>query len=1060
MGIFPLLALTLAAPPAPGSDEFFEARVRPVLVTRCASCHAGNKLKGGLSVEGRAALLKGGDSGPAVVPGKPDESRLIEAVRYATVDLQMPPKGKLAAAEIDDLVAWVRAGAPWPAEKGGAAAPAAAVFDLAARARDHWAWHPVRATDPPAVADRAWGREPVDAFVLAKLEALGLKPAPPAPPEVWLRRVTFDLTGLPPAAAEVTAFLADPGPAARAAVVDRLLASPAFGERWARHWLDLVRYAETRGHEFDPVIPNARQYRDYVVRAINADVPHDALVREHIAGDLVPIPRTDPVTGANESVLGTGFWFLGEEVHSPVDIRQDQADRFDNRIDVATKAFLGLTVACARCHDHKFDAVSARDYYALYGFLSSSSYRQVRLDHGPHNAAVAADLAALRAKAAPAVGRALADTAGGVLFGDLLAAAGDVLKCKPADRDAATAAVARERTLDPKALAGWVAVLAADPLHGATGPAAAPAEVVIDYAKVPEGGWLPDGPAFGSRPRRRGELALTGTPERPAVEVADRAAAAYDRTWDVLRAAPGSEVDHGALGGIPNRSGRTLRTPTFKIAGGAVHYLARGSGAVYAAVASHTLVAGPLHGELVTKFTGTGPGFRWHRLDLSRYKGLDAHLEFTPAVGSDFAVAAVAQGDRPPTPPGDADTAEALAAAFDEAVRRLRDDSLSADDASPRAVRVAGWLARHPELLADGGRKVSGVAAEFLTQEQKIAARIRPESRLAPAMLDGTGVDERVFVRGSAKAEGEPAPRRFLQALGGSPVRARGSGRLELAAAVTDPKNPLTARVAVNRVWHHLFGRGIVASVDNFGVLGDRPSHPELLDHLADRFVRDGWSTKKLVRTLVLSNAYSQASRPSAAGDAADAGNVYLHRARVRRLDAEAVRDALLAVSGRLDRTVGGPSVPVHLTEFQGGRGRPGSGPLDGNGRRSLYLAVRRNFASPLLAAFDQPVPFSTVGRRTVSNVPAQSLILMNDPFVHDQAAVWGKRTAARPGTVADRVRHMYLEAFARPATDDEVAACASFLAARAGEGNPPDAAAWAALAHALFNAKEFLFLG
>ncbi|HJT76110.1 MAG TPA: DUF1549 domain-containing protein, partial [Gemmataceae bacterium] len=371
-----------AAEATPDGVEFFEKKVRPVLAEHCYRCHSAQakKPKGGLLLDSRAALLKGGDNGPALVPGQPEHSRLIDAVRYTDVDLRMPPRGKLPPQAVADLTAWVRSGAPWPAEAGKATVAVVHAFDLQARKRQHWAWQPVRPQPPPAVRDTAWPRSPVDRFILAKLEAKGLHPAPPADRRTLLRRVCFDLTGLPPKPEQVEAFARDDAPDAYEKVVDRLLASPQYGERWGRHWLDLVRYAETRGHEFDYPIPNAYQYRDYVIRAVSADVPYNQFVTEHIAGDLLDRPRRDPRTGSNESILGTAFWFLGEEVHSPVDVRQDEADRFDNRIDVMSKAFLGLTVACARCHDHKFDAISSRDYYALFGFLESSSYRLVRFD--------------------------------------------------------------------------------------------------------------------------------------------------------------------------------------------------------------------------------------------------------------------------------------------------------------------------------------------------------------------------------------------------------------------------------------------------------------------------------------------------------------------------------------------------------------------------------------------------------------------------------------------------------------------------------------------------------
>jgi hypothetical protein len=976
--------VTGGAEPA-GTPEFFESKVRPVLVEHCLKCHGdlkGKSPKGGLRLDSREAAIKGGDNGPVVVPGEPDKSRIIEAVRYLNADLQMPPKGKLPDAVIADLVAWVKAGAVWAGDASASKGDGSG-FDLGKRKKSHWAWQPVKPTDPPAAHDVAWPAGPIDRFILAKLEAKGIRPAAPADRRVWLRRVYFDLVGLPPPPDELSAFLNDPSPDAERRVIDRLLASPHFGERWGRHWLDLVRYAETHGHEFDAVIPQAYQYRDYVIRALNADVPYNRFVQEHIAGDLLPDCRRHPAECFNESILGTGFWFLGEEVHSPVDIRQDEADRFDNRIDVLTKAFCALTVSCARCHDHKFDAISTKDYYALFGLIEGSSYRQVRFDTIDANRKVAAELDALNERCAKQVTDTLARTA---------------------------------HSTTP-------ASLTTVPVSGLS-PSPAGTDVVIDYAGCKPGEWLPDDASFGTRPRRVGDLVIDGG----RVRIAEVAAAVYDRAWDVLAVPPGTESDRGAIGKRV-RAGRSIRTPAFNITGGTLHYLVKGAGTAYAAVDEHTLIDGPLHGSLVLDFPAA-PGFRWITHDLTRYAGQHAHVEFTAAKDTDFAVAMVVQGPTaPPIPTPDADARQAN---------------------------------RHLDRPEGDAKRI---VAEYLAARERIVKNIRPVSRLAPAIWEGTGVDESVFIRGSPKAAGERVPRRFLEALGGTaPITSGpGSGRLELARAMTDPvRNPFIARVAVNRVWHHLFGRGIVASVDNFGVLGESPTHPELLDYLADRFVHDGWSVKRLIRELVLSNTYRMSSHSDAAAELADPQNLLLHRMRLRRLEGEAICDAMLAVSGRLDRTAFGPSIPVHLTPFLEGRGRPAkSGPLDGAGRRSVYQSVYRNFLNPFLMAFDTPIPFSTVGRRQVSNVPAQALILMNDPFVHDQAAVWATAVLARPGTRVEKVRGMYLAAFGRPPSDDELTACLDFLNEQAGRyGMSPDSLKpWTDLAHTLFNAKDFIYV-
>ena len=378
-GVFANISgLASPAETTPQGIEFFETKIRPLFAAHCYECHSAmHKTRGGLLLDSRAGFMKGGDSGPVVVPGKPADSLLIKAVRHIDPELKMPKGGKLADQLIGDLEAWVAMGTPWPVDKSGGIAIKA--FDLKERAK-HWSLQPVLAPPLPQVKNQAWCKSPIDQFLLAKLEAAGLDPAKQADKRTLIRRVTFDLTGLPPTPDEIEAFLKDDSPEAFAKVVDRLLESPHYGERWGRHWLDLVRYAETHGHEYDVDIPYAFRYRDFVIRALNADVPFDQFVLEHIAGDLLPRPRLHPQERFNESILGTGFWFLGEAKHSPVDIRGDQADRLDNQIDVFSKTFLAMTVACARCHDHKFDAISTKDYYALAGYLQSARFQRAFID--------------------------------------------------------------------------------------------------------------------------------------------------------------------------------------------------------------------------------------------------------------------------------------------------------------------------------------------------------------------------------------------------------------------------------------------------------------------------------------------------------------------------------------------------------------------------------------------------------------------------------------------------------------------------------------------------------
>ncbi|NOY00515.1 MAG: DUF1549 domain-containing protein, partial [Verrucomicrobia bacterium] len=392
LGLIPVLSA--ADTPGRAGLEFFENKIRPVLADKCYRCHSvdAKKLKAGLMLDHRSRILKGGDSGASIKPGVPDKSLLIETIIYDNADLQMPPKSKLADAVVADFKKWVAMGAPWPEEEAPMRSADSAVievegFDIEKRRASHWSWQPITLPELPAVKNASWSNEAIDRFILADLEEKSLLPAEEADPSIWLRRVYFDLIGLPPSPEEIESFRLSrekhPQPIlVQQAVVDHLLASPHFGERWARHWMDMARFAETAGHEFDYPIADAWRYRDYLIRAFNEDLPYDQFLTEHFAGDLLEHPRRHPETQTNESILATGFWFLNETVHAPTDVLADESDRMDNQIDVFGKTFLGLTLGCARCHDHKFDAISTADYYALCGMVQSSRRQAGFLD--PH----------------------------------------------------------------------------------------------------------------------------------------------------------------------------------------------------------------------------------------------------------------------------------------------------------------------------------------------------------------------------------------------------------------------------------------------------------------------------------------------------------------------------------------------------------------------------------------------------------------------------------------------------------------------------------------------------
>jgi hypothetical protein len=1045
--------------------EFFEKQIRPVLAENCYRCHSSHaeKLKGGLLLDSHPALLKGGEGGAVIVPGHPEQSRLVDAIQYGNVDLQMPPKGKLSDKQIADFITWVKMGAPWP-EASVPTAPGALggagtntlrpnAFDLEARRRAHWCWQPIQQVPPPEIAGDAWSRGPVDRFILAQLERNGLHPNPSTEKASLLRRVTFDLIGLPPTPEELAEFLSDTSTDAYARVVDRLLASAHFGERWGRHWLDLVRYAETFGHEFDYPNPNAWRYRDYVIRAFNADVPYHQFVMEHIAGDLLAQPRRHPVEGFNESVIGTAFYWLGQRDHSPVDIRQHQAELIDNQIDVLTKTFLGLTVACARCHDHKFDAIPTQDYYSLYGILSSSRYCQAAIDNPKGIADIAQQLGNLKQQLRQVVGNAWLSQA--------KEAAEALLKSRKLWNKAVP-----DLSRESRESAGRQTASAAQTRNESPAPEV---NVFADFQRydTQAASWFCQGQAFAPGPAPRGDFVF-GKPGKPVLQILEE---------PVMNS-----------GIISKRLQGILCSPTFVISNRFIQVLAAGRETrINVRVENFTMIRDPIYGGLRTGLHSDQ--FRWITFDVGMWKGHRAYIELSDISVPDpaeepqrksysptgyLAVRQIlfSETDHAPAVLPEADlggveaagqtsgagTLDGLEAVIRDAIRLWM--TASPELTQPQAA-LLNWLLARDLLNVDACPAASHLATSYTQLEASIPDPVR-----VPAMADGTGLDEHVFVRGNHKLEGPCAPRRFLQAIAGAdqPRIEQVSGRLQLAERMVAPADPLVARVMVNRVWLHLFGRGLVASPDNFGVLGDPPTHPELLDWLASWFRTDGaWSTKKLVRMLVTSSTYRMSSKPQdALAEERDPGNRLWHRMPVRRLEGEAIWDAMLCISGRMDEKMFGAPVPVHLTEFMDGRGRPGSsGPLDEAGRRSIYVEVRRNFVSPMMRTFDMPVPFTTVGRRTVSNVPAQSLFLMNDPFVVDQAQVWARRLLAENKSMEDRLQEMFLAAFGRPASAVEQEEALAFLREQATARGlaAENEQVWADLGHVLFNVKEFVFL-
>jgi len=887
-----------AAPVSPADTAFFEKSIRPILAEHCWSCHGPKKQTAGLRLDSRAGLVKGGESGPAINESELEKSRLLLAVRQDGL-LKMPPKAKLPPAAINALTHWVQRGAPWPEDTGK--------LD-STDWQKHWAFQPVSNPVPPVHSDDQWSGAAIDRFVRAKLRENGLNPSAEADKRVLVRRVTFDLTGLPPTPEEVDAWLADTSPDAYERLVTRLLSSPAFGEHFGRLWLDVARYADTKGYVFfeENNYPWAYTYRDYVIAAFNADLPYERFITEQIAADQFVGEDRRPLRGLGFLTVGGRFM-------------NNTHDIIDDRIDVVTRGLMGLTVTCARCHDHKFDPIPQRDYYALYGVFASSDEPTVYPLYEPPAKTEAYEQFAKELTARERTLREFVQRKKDELAADSRKRAAEYMLAahanggKPGQEDFML--IADGTDLNPKMIVRWQAFLTR--MARSKNPVMA---AWHRYANLPEADFAQRAATVPLGDVHVGVRRAFTAPPRAMSEVAHRYARLLNEAHDRSNVAvlAGAVAD---AGGDPDES--ELRT----------------------------IVRDPDYPPNVT---------------VGDYGDLD----LLP--------------DRP----------------SQEELKKFRGE-------------VEKWRATGP------------------------GAPPR-----AMAVIDSpTPTTPRVFLRGNPHNLGAITARQFLECLSGPDRKpfANGSGRLELAQAIVNAKNPLTARVFVNRVWQHLFGRGIVTTPGDFGLRGDPPSHSELLDHLATTFVADGWSVKRLMQRIVLSATYRQRSddRPDEAR--VDPDNALLWRVNRRRLALEPMRDALLAAAGKLDRTVGGPSVPNFLAANAT--------------RRTLYAHLDRLNVPGVYRTFDYPSPDATSPKRDQTTVPPQALFLMNHPFVAECA----KNLLLRPDVAAivdprKKLDRLYAILYSRPPTDRERALAMEVVTSDPAHG-------WPRFAHALLMTNEFLFV-
>ncbi|HCO25324.1 MAG TPA: hypothetical protein DIT97_20725 [Gimesia maris] len=1077
--------------------EFFEKRIRPLLIKHCFDCHSEDSIESGLRVDTFAGLVIGGERGPAIVAGKPNQSLLISAVKHSG-QLHMPPKDKLSQKAIIDLTEWVRGGAYWPDAKPVEVlkqeTPDGPLFTKAQQ--EFWAFQSPRKPKLPEVHDTDWGKSPLDLFVLAKLEASGGTPAPAADRETLIRRATFDLTGLPPTRAEIEAFLNDESPEAFARVIDRLLASPRYGERWGRHWLDVARYADSNGLDENLAYANAWRYRDYVIAAFNKDKPYDQFLQEQLAGDI--LAARDDAENRNEKITATGFLSIGAKMLAEDDQTKMQMDIIDEQLDTVGRTFMGLTLGCARCHTHKFDPIPIEDYYSLAGIFKSTKTMenfkvvarwQEQLLASPSEiealekqkqqiAALDAEIQSITDKADE---RLLKQERGKIAAYLLAAEIKNYHDLQNSDAQSIGA--------DPRLYESQSAILLEAEAYQSGNVVKSTTGYGEGIGVIYNAGKLPNIAEYeveiSEAGRYQVELRYAAAAARPVQLlingnlVNDSAAGKVTGSWYPKSQQWKVEGIYQFKAGL-NR----VRLESKKVFPHIDKLLIAkpnvSTGQTENRVAAltppeQTLVGGFLlqWAEYLKKTAGEkgSPFVVWNELIQSgtvpqELVETDQRFEVLKTVPEEQRLAKAAE------------LYQALFAEVDQEWQSYQKTKAGQaakvlPDPKREAIRSVLYDSKGPFALPEDREK--NYTAELLTQlktkrgKKKELTAALPEYPTAMAVSEQKPENIKVHLRGSHFTLGKEVPRQFLRIIEGegqTPIDDQRSGRLQLAEWLTSDTHPLTARVMVNRIWRWHFGTGIVRTTDNFGKLGERPSHPELLDWLAVQFVENGWSIKDLHRLIMLSATYQMSTEFDPEMAAVDPENRLLWRMNRRRLEAEAIRDSILAVSGKLDYEMGGSLLTVENRKYVTSTRNVDPVVYETN-RRSVYLPIIRSALYEVLQAFDFADPSVLSGNRVHTTVAPQALFMMNSKFIMQNTEDFAESILHETHLKESaKVNRIYERIFGRSATEKETAQALAYLKLYRRELADLDLPAeqkelrtWQSLCRALISSNEFLFV-